>query len=52
MVARYFQRAIESGRTRFDFLRGNEPYKYEWGAVDAPVERLLVQRTSAVAEAK
>jgi hypothetical protein len=31
-------------------MRGNEPYKYEWGAVDEPIERLLVQR-AAVAEA-
>ena len=45
MVACYIQRAIELGRTRLDFLRGDEPYKYEWGAVDAPIERLLVQRT-------
>ena len=47
MVARYIQRAIELGRTRIDFMRGNEPYKYEWGAVDEPIERLLVQRTAA-----
>jgi CelD/BcsL family acetyltransferase involved in cellulose biosynthesis len=47
MVACYIQRAIELGRTRLDFLRGNEPYKYEWGAVDEPIERLLVQRTAA-----
>jgi CelD/BcsL family acetyltransferase involved in cellulose biosynthesis len=46
MVACYIQRAIELGRTRLDFLRGDEPYKYEWGAVDAPIERLLVQRTT------
>jgi CelD/BcsL family acetyltransferase involved in cellulose biosynthesis len=45
MVACYVQRAIELGRTRLDFLRGNEPYKYEWGAIDSPIERLLVQRT-------
>ena len=45
MVARYVQRAIELGRSRLDFLRGDEPYKYEWGAVDSPIERLLVQRT-------
>ena len=45
MVACYVQRAIALGRTRLDFLRGNEPYKYEWGAVDSPIERLLVQRT-------
>ena len=47
MVACYIQRAIGLGRTRLDFLRGNEPYKYEWGAVDEPIERLLVQRTAA-----
>ena len=46
MVASYIQRAIELGRTRLDFMRGNEPYKYEWGAVDEPIERLLVQRTA------
>jgi CelD/BcsL family acetyltransferase involved in cellulose biosynthesis len=45
MVACYIQRAIELGKTRLDFLRGNEPYKYEWGAVDEPIERLLIQRT-------
>jgi CelD/BcsL family acetyltransferase involved in cellulose biosynthesis len=46
MVACYVQRAIALGRTRLDFLRGNEPYKYEWGATNSPIERLLVQRTS------
>ena len=49
MVACYVQRAIALGRTRLDFLRGNEPYKYEWGAIDSPIERLLVQRTSPAA---
>jgi CelD/BcsL family acetyltransferase involved in cellulose biosynthesis len=49
-VACYIQRAIELGRTRLDFMRGNEAYKYEWGAVDEPIERVLVQRT--VAEAR
>jgi CelD/BcsL family acetyltransferase involved in cellulose biosynthesis len=51
MVACYVRRALELGRTRIDFLRGDEPYKYEWGAVDAPIERLLVQRTEATGEA-
>jgi CelD/BcsL family acetyltransferase involved in cellulose biosynthesis len=50
MVACYIQRAIQLGRTRLDFLRGDEPYKYEWGAVDSPIERLLVQRTAPAAE--
>ncbi len=40
------QAALESGCRRFDYLRGDEPYKYEWGAVDAPIQRLLVVRTS------
>ena len=51
MVACIVARAIERGRTRLDFLRGDEPYKYEWGAVDAPIERLLVLRTEDGAEA-
>ena len=33
--------------TRLDFLRGDEPYKYEWGAVDEPIQRLLVRRNNA-----
>ena len=28
----------------FDFLRGNEPYKYRWGAVDRANMRLLIGR--------
>ncbi|MEO8461634.1 MAG: GNAT family N-acetyltransferase [Chloroflexota bacterium] len=44
MVERYVRRAIERGQRSIDFLRGNEPYKYEWGAVDEPVQRLLVRR--------
>jgi CelD/BcsL family acetyltransferase involved in cellulose biosynthesis len=43
-VERLARRAIERGRRRLDFLRGNEPYKYEWGAVDEPIQRLLVRR--------
>ncbi len=45
MVARYVERAISLGRKRLDFLRGDEPYKYAWGAVDEPIERLLVERS-------
>jgi CelD/BcsL family acetyltransferase involved in cellulose biosynthesis len=47
LVAKYIERAIASGKRRLDFLRGNEPYKYEWGAVDEPIQRLLVRRTVA-----
>jgi CelD/BcsL family acetyltransferase involved in cellulose biosynthesis len=45
MVERYVRRALERGIRRMDFLRGDEPYKYEWGAVDEPIRRLLVRRT-------
>jgi len=41
------RRALETGRTRLDFLRGDEGYKYEWGAVDEPIQRLLVRRSVA-----
>ena len=41
-TAAYLRDRLEAGRRRFDFLRGNEPYKYEWGAVDEPIHRLLV----------
>jgi CelD/BcsL family acetyltransferase involved in cellulose biosynthesis len=44
LAARCIQLAIERGRTAFDFLRGNEPYKYEWGSADEPIQRLLVRR--------
>jgi CelD/BcsL family acetyltransferase involved in cellulose biosynthesis len=32
--------AIEHGRRGFDFLRGNEEYKYRMGGIDHPVMRL------------
>jgi CelD/BcsL family acetyltransferase involved in cellulose biosynthesis len=44
-VERYVRRALERGIRTLDFLRGDEPYKYEWGAVDHPIQRLLVRRT-------
>ncbi len=44
MVARYIEQALADGREEFDFLRGDEPYKYEWGAVDRPIQRILVTR--------
>jgi CelD/BcsL family acetyltransferase involved in cellulose biosynthesis len=44
MVYAYVQRALATGLRRMDFLRGDEPYKYEWGSVDEPIQRLLVRR--------
>ena len=44
LVERLLRRAIERGLRRFDFMRGDEPYKYEWGATDEPIQRLLVRQ--------
>jgi CelD/BcsL family acetyltransferase involved in cellulose biosynthesis len=46
MMHRYIARALAVGKSRFDLLRGNEPYKYDWGAVDEPIQRILVRRGS------
>ncbi len=46
-TAAYIRDRIAAGRTRFDFLRGDEPYKYEWGAIDEPIHRILVSRGDA-----
>jgi CelD/BcsL family acetyltransferase involved in cellulose biosynthesis len=45
-TAAYIRDRLAAGRRRFDFLRGDEPYKYEWGARDEVIERLLVTRTA------
>jgi CelD/BcsL family acetyltransferase involved in cellulose biosynthesis len=44
MIHAYVARALERGLRRMDFLRGDESYKYEWGAVDEPIQRLLLGR--------
>jgi CelD/BcsL family acetyltransferase involved in cellulose biosynthesis len=44
-TAMYLRDRLEAGTRRFDFLRGDEAYKYEWGAVDEPIFRILVHRT-------
>jgi CelD/BcsL family acetyltransferase involved in cellulose biosynthesis len=44
LIAKLVERAIKEGCRRVDFLRGDESYKYEWGAVDEPIQRLLVRR--------
>jgi CelD/BcsL family acetyltransferase involved in cellulose biosynthesis len=36
LIAHAMDRALDEGATEFDFLRGREAYKYEWGAVDQP----------------
>jgi CelD/BcsL family acetyltransferase involved in cellulose biosynthesis len=44
LTAQAIEVAIESGRREFDFLRGNEPYKYRFGAQDTTVYRLKINR--------
>ena len=36
--------ANQNGRQYFDFMRGNEDYKYKFGAIDRRVVRTIVQR--------
>lgn len=43
-TAAFIRDRMTAGRTRFDFLRGDESYKYEWGARDEPISRILVTR--------
>ena len=44
MVYAFIERALAAGKRRVDFMRGNEPYKYVWGAEDEPIQRILVRR--------
>ena len=44
LVSLLVQRAAEEGCTTFDLLRGAEPYKYRFGAVDRPLQRLTLER--------
>ena len=41
------EQAIQAGAREFSFLRGAEPYKYEWGAVDRFNRRLSLVRNAA-----
>ena len=34
--------AIEEGKSYYDFLRGDEPYKYQLGGVDKPVYSMVI----------
>lgn len=37
---------IREGKKRFDFLRGDEPYKYDLGGRDVPIYRCLISRNA------
>lgn len=36
--------AIEVGRSRFNFLKGSERYKYELGGIDTPIHNILISK--------
>lgn len=44
--------AVSRGDTRLDFLRGPEPYKYRWGAVDHYGYRLTIARRGSASEVR
>jgi CelD/BcsL family acetyltransferase involved in cellulose biosynthesis len=44
LLAEIIRYAIARGRARFDFLQGNEEYKYRFGGVDTQVYRTLIRR--------
>lgn len=44
LTALAIERAIAGSRHTFDFLRGNETYKYRLGAQDTHIYRLILQR--------
>lgn len=45
MTAKAIEWAAENGRSTFDFLRGNETYKYRFGAEDTTIYRQQITRT-------
>lgn len=44
LTAYCVRHAIEQGREAFDFMRGSERYKYEFGGQDVEVRQLVVRR--------
>jgi CelD/BcsL family acetyltransferase involved in cellulose biosynthesis len=44
LLALLVRRAIEQGREAFDFMRGSEPYKFQWGGVGEQIHRLTINK--------
>jgi CelD/BcsL family acetyltransferase involved in cellulose biosynthesis len=47
LIAHAIEEAIAEGAREFHFLRGDEAYKYGWGAVDRWNQRRLIRRRAA-----
>ncbi|HEY73235.1 MAG TPA: GNAT family N-acetyltransferase [Thermoflexia bacterium] len=45
LTAYCIRHAIERGREAFDFMQGDERYKYQFGGQDIEVQRLVIRRT-------
>jgi CelD/BcsL family acetyltransferase involved in cellulose biosynthesis len=45
LLAHAFGQAAAEGLSEVHFLRGQEPYKYAWGAADRPTWRRTLQRS-------
>ncbi len=45
LLAMLIRRAIEGGYRAFDFMRGDETYKFQWGGKGEPILRLTLRRT-------
>lgn len=43
-ISRAIERAVQNGALEFDFLRGQEGYKYAWGARDQVAHRRVFRR--------
>ena len=43
LLAHLLQMAIEQGKHEFDFMRGDETYKYKYGAVDRFIKRAIIR---------
>ncbi len=44
LTAFLIQHSIQAGREAFDFLRGDEAYKYQLGGVDTTIHQLVIRR--------
>jgi CelD/BcsL family acetyltransferase involved in cellulose biosynthesis len=44
LLALLLRQSIEQGKREFDFLRGNESYKFQWGGQGEMLNRLIVHR--------
>jgi CelD/BcsL family acetyltransferase involved in cellulose biosynthesis len=43
LLAHLIRAAIERRYQAFDFMRGNESYKFQWGGRSQPIYRLALQ---------